>query len=299
MIVGDIFVQLKGRTVDQQALSHGRYLLGRAPDCRVQLLELPGVDLYHAALELDAGGAWLRNLSPRGTLIDGILQTRQERHRLEDGDSWQIEWYVCSWRVRNYSAQVAVPPATLKGVERWPSIRPTAGPILIGRPTIEAPHLTGLASRYLDELPSIYHDEEGFLGRYLKIFETLWEPLEQRQDHIALYFDPRTCPARFLDWFADWLGFALDPALPERPRRALLAEAVWLIRWRGTRAGMSRLIELCTGQVPEIRVEAGSPSVLVIQLAAPQDPEVAPELVERLIEASKPAHCAYSVEWQP
>ncbi len=50
------------------------------------------------------------------------------------------------------------------------------------------------ASRYLADLPVIYHDEQGFLARYLKIFESIWEPFEWRQDQIALYFDPRTCP---------------------------------------------------------------------------------------------------------
>jgi phage tail-like protein len=297
-IVGDIFVQLHGRTVAQQALPPGRYTLGRAPDCSIQLLDLPGVDLYHAAVEVDAADVWLRNLSPRGTLIDGSLWTRRERHRLEDGATWQIEWYVCLWRLRGVGARAAEPPATLKAVERWPAPGFNPGAIVVDRPASGQPLVETPVSRYLDDLPGIYHDEEAFLGRYLKIFETLWEPLEQRQDHISLYFDPRTCPTRMLDWFAGWLGFALDSALPEGSRRALLAEAIWLLRWRGTRAGLARLIELCTGQTPEIFTEAGSPPVIVVRLARPHNPEVTAELVERLIEANKPAHCAYSVEWR-
>lgn len=49
-------------------------------------------------------------------------------------------------------------------------------------------------SRYLEFLPRVFADND-FLRGFLLIFESMWEPLEWRQDHIDLYFDPRTCPA--------------------------------------------------------------------------------------------------------
>ena len=54
-------------------------------------------------------------------------------------------------------------------------------------PTQHAP------SRYLGYLPIIFHDTD-FLRRYLLIFESIWEPLENRETHIDMYVDPRTAP---------------------------------------------------------------------------------------------------------
>ena len=82
----------------------------------------------------------------------------------------------------------------------------------------------------------------------LLIFEAIWEPLEQRQEHIAMYFSPSTSPARMLAWIAEWLNLELDPHWPERRRRELLREAMQLYWWRGTRYGLTRMLEVCTGQ---------------------------------------------------
>src|SRR5204862_3065515 len=54
-------------------------------------------------------------------------------------------------------------------------------------------------SLYLYNLPDIFQEND-FLRRFLLIFEDIWEPLEQRQDHTAMYLEPRTCPASFLPW---------------------------------------------------------------------------------------------------
>src|SRR2546427_437089 len=50
------------------------------------------------------------------------------------------------------------------------------------RPRVDSP-----ASRYLADLPTVFQDPMfPFLGRYLRIFEHIWEPFEWRQDHIEL-----------------------------------------------------------------------------------------------------------------
>ena len=88
----------------------------------------------------------------------------------------------------------------------------------------QRPNGAAAASRYLPYLPIIFQDND-FLSRFLQIFEAIWEPLEQRQDHIGMYLS-RTCPASWLPWFASWFGLTLDPHLPEGGARALLAEAI-------------------------------------------------------------------------
>ena len=98
--------------------------------------------------------------------------------------------------------------------------------------------------------------------------ESIWEPLEQRQDHIDAYFDPATSPASFLPWLASWIDPTLNTRWPEKRLRALLAEAMNLYRWRGTRYGVARMIELCTGLTPQITEDPAAPFVMDLPAAA-------------------------------
>ncbi|HZU76505.1 MAG TPA: phage tail protein, partial [Dehalococcoidia bacterium] len=133
-------------------------------------------------------------------------------------------------------------------------------------------------------------------GRFLLIFESIWEPLEQRQDHMALYFDPSTCPAQFLYWLAAWLGLTIGPQTEEGRLRALLSEAVELHRWRGTRYGLTRLLEICTGVTPLISEVASNRALLHIRIALPPEAAVDRDAIERIVRANKPAHAGYLLE---
>jgi phage tail-like protein len=155
----------------------------------------------------------------------------------------------------------------------------------------------GLDSRYLRYLPSIFQENE-FLGRYLRIFETIWEPLEWRQNHINLYFDPRTCPPSFLPWLAGWLDMAVNPYWPEARIRRLIAEAADLYRWRGTAYGLKRLIEVVTGLTPTITEDPSQPFVFRISLAIPPGSDVDARLIDDLVRTHKPAHAGYILDIQ-
>jgi phage tail-like protein len=155
-----------------------------------------------------------------------------------------------------------------------------------------------MASRYLQHLPAVFQDNE-FLGRMLLIFESLWEPLEQRQDHFALYFDPQTCPAAVLPWLASWFALELDPHWPEARRRRLVAEAMELYRCRGTVRGITRALEVCTGVTPTIVEDPAQPYTFRISMRIPRGHDVRREVVEELVQAHKPAHVGYSLEIVP
>jgi phage tail-like protein len=165
------------------------------------------------------------------------------------------------------------------------------------RATLPPQPVSGPASRYLFDLPFVYHADE-FLGRYLQIFETLWEPLERRQDHIEFYFDPQTAPAALLGWLAAWLDLPLDPHWPEARCRQLIRSAVEIYRWNGTRYGLERLIEACTGVVPVISDEPDQPFVMRVLLPMSEENPLNQALVERLIRSHKPAHVAYILEFR-
>jgi phage tail-like protein len=163
------------------------------------------------------------------------------------------------------------------------------------RPTLPAPVATGPASMYIESLPIIYADND-FLARFLLLFQTVWEPLEQRQDHIEMYFDPRTSPASFLPWLASWLDLSFNQHWPETRRRRLLAEAIDLYRWRGTRYGLVRMIEVCTGITPEVSDTVTQPYTFDVKITLPKGGDIDKNLIDELIQAHKPAHAGYRLE---
>ena len=200
-------------------------------------------------------------------------------------------------------------------------------PPVQARPRFRVPLPPTLRSQYLRHLPSLFDDpavdpahalgaplrrptgevmlrpdgtplrrNQDFLARMLLVFESLWEPLEQRQDHIAMYFDPRTCPAEMLSWLGAWLDVPLDPHWPEDRRRNILAEAMELFRWRGTAYGLARMLEVCTGLTPVISEDPSRPFVIHVRAALPADSSVRVEVIEDLIREHKPAHVGYVLE---
>ena len=91
-------------------------------------------------------------------------------------------------------------------------------------------------SRLLNYLPSIYADDP-FLDGFLKIFESIWSPLERQLDVLYAYFDPHLTPSEFLPWLSTWVDLALDENWPEARRRELIRRAAELYRRRGTAGG--------------------------------------------------------------
>ncbi len=153
-----------------------------------------------------------------------------------------------------------------------------------------------LESRYLQFLPSLYQGQD-FLGRFLLIFEAVWEPLEQRQDHISRYFDPATAPASFLPWFASWFDLIVEAELDEPQLRLLAGSAAELVRWRGTTYGLSRLIEIVVGVTPVISPHPEQPFCFQVVLYQPAGQSPLPEaLIKQLIERHKPAHAGYTLD---
>jgi phage tail-like protein len=150
-------------------------------------------------------------------------------------------------------------------------------------------------SRWLQYLPYIY-SEHPFLGRYLLIFEDLFGPLDQIVAHFDLYLDPRTAPETFLSTLAEWLGLVLDDRWPAERRRAILRSAVELYDYRGTKVGMTRLLEASTGCEVEIDEQVAGPHSFQVTIHQRLGQEVDEGMVRNLIDTNKPAHTVYSLE---
>ena len=111
------------------------------------------------------------------------------------------------------------------------------------------------ADSWIDRLPQIYRKNDSpdrFLERYLGIFQTLYEEVEDEIDRISSKFDPECAESGFLEWLAEWLDISDCSVWKEEKLRKLLLSAVSLYRGRGTKESLSRAIELYTGEKPFI-----------------------------------------------
>jgi phage tail-like protein len=145
------------------------------------------------------------------------------------------------------------------------------------------------------------------------------EELHARDEDILArfgrYIDPRRTPEDFVPYLAMWVDYAwllLDPpdnpyAAVEQPfpgglgrLRELVASAAAESKWRGTSAGMVRMLEKATG-VQGYRVEetvtdkSGEQLPFRVRVVVPNQAEHYLDLVRRIVEHEKPAHVIATV----
>lgn len=108
---------------------------------------------------------------------------------------------------------------------------------------------------YLEYLPAVYQQDDrsrDFMERYLSLFGTFFDEMEETIDHLARYFDVDSSSGNLLRWLATWLGIAADERWTDEEIRALMKRSPELFQKRGTRAGLEAMIEIFTGQKPYI-----------------------------------------------
>ncbi|HEY8285703.1 MAG TPA: phage tail protein [Chloroflexota bacterium] len=168
-------------------------------------------------------------------------------------------------------------------------------------------------SMYLRFLPGMYQ-EDPFLKRFLMIFESVLGPIDRSIANLPIYTEPELAPEQFLPWLAQWVAVTLDSAWPLERQRALIANAVEIYRWRGTKYGLKLHIQSYTGHEPLIAEyrsgfvlgkESGMgwttqllstpPNPLLFVVTAPVDNPRAinAAILRQIIEEDKPAHTTY------
>lgn len=170
-------------------------------------------------------------------------------------------------------------------------------------------------SAYLDYLPAIYR-QDMFLGRFLRVFEDILTPIQRMADTLPERFDPNITTPPMLEFLARWVA-APRGGLPEDRWRKAILHSVWLYRWRGTRIGLTRALELIAGRRPFISDNSagmvlGSDASMGFNTAL-SDPvplqfhvafdcredEIDTSLVNDIIQAYKPGHVLYTVSFSP
>jgi phage tail-like protein len=300
---GFLVIEFQGNVIRTIPLTFAKLTIGRSPDNDLPL-QHPGVSRQHVELTITSAGMIATDLeSSNGTFVDGERILAHQPTRVEPAQTLQIGPFILGIRRPHGERPNGIQPlaaANSNGARR----RSTANGSLADdvrivpthprRPTLPVPAPTGRRSKYLDYLPSIFAEND-FLGRYLLIFESIWEPIEQRQDHMAMYFDPATCPEPLLNWLAGWFDMRTDRHWPENRVRGLVDQMTELYRFRDTRYGLAKMIEIWTGVTPEITEDAREPFVFHVRLRT-NGAEIDRAAVEELLNTHKPAASGFVLE---
>lgn len=170
-------------------------------------------------------------------------------------------------------------------------------------------------SRLLDYLPNVFREDK-MMSRFLLIFESVLNPIENTVNNIPYYFDPRLTPEAVLPWLASWVDVMLDQSWPVERRREMVSQAAELYRWRGTRRGLSEALRIYTGKRPQIieyipgmildektylgtNTVLGSPGTghhFTVIIKADENEKINPQVVKDIINSQKPAHTSYTLQ---
>jgi phage tail-like protein len=202
-------------------------------------------------------------------------------------------------------------------------------------------------SSLIDSLPAVFQEDRvkggpNFLGRFLLGFEQILlglDPsdgpgLEEIIAGIHHYFDPAVAAGPdedttkdLLRWLAGWVALTLREDWDEARRRELIASAVQLYRWRGTRQGVEQFLKIYTrlgAQIVELPpplqvavhctigvdtiIDGGGPFFFQVEVRLPEPPRhregagIPPSLLKEkravaqaIVDLQKPAHTFYSL----
>jgi phage tail-like protein len=90
--------------------------------------------------------------------------------------------------------------------------------------------------------------EDDFLFRFVSIFQHVADTVVHQIDTLPHAFDPTVAPAPMVRLMGAWMGVEwIDSSLDVRLQRAIVTEYSQIIRWRGTKLGVRRLLELLSG----------------------------------------------------
>jgi phage tail-like protein len=298
-------------------LTAGTKIIGRQADVDIRLNN-GMVSRHHAQIECQPAACQITDLgSANGCVVNGQPLAPNTPHTLTPNAKIEIGPFELVFE------EIAVEPPEPKP-KPAPKAKPKAEPKPKAAPKAQAaepppppppppaepvvslpefdysqppPGLSKTESRYLQYLPGIYQTD--FMARFLAIFESTGAPIEWTIENFDMFLDPSTAPREFLPWLANWFSISFDPTWSEDQRRTLLREAYEIFARRGTRKALARVLEIYTGVEPEILdlEEKADPFTFTVRVPLPEK-DVDKGLLERIIDASKPAHTNYELQFK-
>lgn len=168
-------------------------------------------------------------------------------------------------------------------------------------------------------LPAIYQAAVrpgNALFAILDVMEKLQAPTEAALDRVEVNFNPYRAPDVFVPYLASWVdlerlldiprlqGSSSMPAFSTGlgRLRELIAAAVTLSKWRGTRKGLCLFLETATGTkgfLVEERVadDNGRIKPFHVRVTAPKKLDAHRVLIEKIIDLEKPAYVTYELHF--
>ncbi len=102
-------------------------------------------------------------------------------------------------------------------------------------------------------LPEIYQTgDSSFLERYLEIFQTMYQEMDQRIGALPELYSPEESPAEWLVWLSQWISVENPYLWQEEQLRYLIRHGMELAGIRGTAAYLKRMLWLYTGTIPYV-----------------------------------------------
>lgn len=163
-----------------------------------------------------------------------------------------------------------------------------------------------------ERLPAVYLDDD-FTTRFTQALDDVLAPVLLTLDCFAQYLDPRIAPEDFVGWLAEWVAFPVDERWSSGQRRELVAHAVELHRWRGTKRGLATHVRLLTGGDVEVLdsgvcawteraggpVPGDGPPRVVVRARVPDPSTVDQRRLHETVVELVPAHVRVTVEVLP
>lgn len=125
---------------------------------------------------------------------------------------------------------------------------------------------------FFHTFPEVYQQNGAFFHRYLSVFSSMYNDLQEKIDGLPALFDLDTAPAGLLPVFAGWLGLEIDGGfLSEGQCRKLLQSGFRLLSRKGTRAVLEEVVHLLVEEPVYIVERAGPDGVGSQNTDAPFD----------------------------
>ncbi len=190
---------------------------------------------------------------PPKALVPGLEDVVQPLHRRESGRELPWSQPPADDPFETYEA----PIDAAAGRYLWVTLELRGNTRLT--PKIKCVRAEHPSHDYLRRLPRTFSRVErvaAFLRRYLAMFEGFLGETEARAVDREALLNPRGAPDEVLPWLASFVGLVLDERWARAPRpgrrvedarRALIEQAAWLFRFRGTVPGLKRFLDIYTG----------------------------------------------------
>jgi phage tail-like protein len=179
---------------------------------------------------------------PPASLVPDAAAVVHRLHRRADGRELPWSPLRADDPFETYEAPIDAEP----GRYLWVVLRLTGN--TRATPRVRALRAEQRGHDHLRRLPRVFSrvpDDARFLSLFLALFDAITHDLEARAAERQALVSPGATPDELLPWLSSFVGLVLDERWPIPVRRAVIAQAIWLFRFRGTVCGLQRFLELC------------------------------------------------------